>query len=126
MRISDWSSDVCSSDLHTHAWSREWLQAVARIKPTRASRWTPANGWIGARPARSRQQRQARPIRGTHRQARQWPREAQAKPESLPRQSPGGQSLDRKSVGQGKNVLVRVDTGGGGALKKKKTTLKAN
>src|SRR3546814_6940099 len=35
MRISDWSSDVCSSDLHAHAHGQSWLQAARNIEHRR-------------------------------------------------------------------------------------------
>src|SRR3546814_14371411 len=82
MRISDWSSDVCSSDL-------------------------------GSTPPR------ARSGRGAARSPRQpTPRGRRAPP--APAARDGG---DRKSVGQGKRVSVRVYLGGRRIIKKKKQQL---
>src|SRR3546814_1959596 len=80
MRISDWSSDVFSSDLLAHH------RAVRR-------------------------RRQLHPRR-RHRRARRLLRR-------LDRQRLA--AGDRKSVGEGKSVSVRVDLGGGRLIKKKKT-----
>src|SRR3546814_1157087 len=38
MRISDWSSDVCSSDLVKDDWENRTLKMVVRVDQTRASR----------------------------------------------------------------------------------------
>src|SRR3546814_11463171 len=94
MRISDWSSDVCSSD----------LEAVAPSDPDE-----------------NRDRRDAEHL-AQHRQHVLGPDEA-AIEEGETRQDhgehqdrrgehPGGVALDRESVVEGKRVSVRVDLGG--------------
>src|SRR3546814_14649483 len=83
MRISDWSSDVCSSDLR-HGRRRHPVVAEFRVRRQRqiARQGQPiARGDRDGHPARQRSLREARP-------------------------------RDRKSVGWGKSVTVRVDLGG--------------
>src|SRR3546814_12384324 len=109
MRISDWSSDVCSSDLPDGR-QRRWralfpLGPVARLL-----------GRYGRKqqrcPARPRDRRLADGRRGTawrtcrarHRRGRQQ----------------DGSGRDRKSVVWGKSVSVRVNLGGRRIIKKKK------
>src|SRR3546814_12917163 len=101
MRISDWSSDVCSSDL-----------AVDLFVPARRSGGVPAP----ARPVpRARPARQASLATGLPRGF-------------LPLDRGGAavcrRRLDRKSVVSGKSVSVRVDLGGRRIIKKKKRTKK--
>src|SRR3546814_11161679 len=98
MRISDWSSDVCSSDLHRAASGilLPWAalrgkasgsrQSTARIQ-VRADELSPAI--VAARPATT-----TGPI--LH------------------------DAVDRKSVVSGKSVSVRVDLGGGRIITKKR------
>src|SRR3546814_14946668 len=94
MRISDWSSDVCSSDLPA--------RCPGGIAPTLQG------------PGRDLQRlRLGDRRRGTLR-LRIAPRCA-----GLSRDRPG---RDRKSVVSGKSVSVRVDLGGRRIIKKKKTT----
>src|SRR3546814_11283386 len=93
MRISDWSSDVCSSDLTTTASAPNSMLALS---PALAARRMAARR---ARPASSA----ALP------ETKVW-REAEVLP----------QSGDRKSVVSGKSVSVRVDLGGRRILKKNK------
>src|SRR3546814_11103493 len=92
MRISDWSSDVCSSDLAVERFGGEQMErgdggvARADIDPARVERvGEPARARYVARPHGRRQ-----PVR------------------------------DRKSVVEGKSVSVRVDLGGRRIIKKKK------
>src|SRR3546814_12116865 len=93
MRISDWSSDVCSSDLLAHArpggHARRGVRARAPLVWRRAA----------AAPAGTPE---ARTPAATHRAARRHVRG------------------DRKSVVVGKSVSVRVDLGGRRILKQKK------
>src|SRR3546814_20656195 len=93
MRISDWSSDVCSPDLAARrpvaAHPCRNRAATARLKSRTASFERGAR--CKARTAASR------------------------------RIAPTNPQLDRKSVGEGKSVSVRVDLGGRRIIQKKKT-----
>src|SRR3546814_16586238 len=98
MRISDWSSDVCSSDLGT--------------PPPRVRCGSAGRGCRRRPSGLSHADRLSREYR--------WPRP------DLPARRPYGAAgapsgrPDRKSVGEGKSVSVRVDLGGRRYLKKKK------
>src|SRR3546814_17623095 len=92
MRISDWSSDVCSSDLHRSDTGRASVDGHDH-----RHRYTP-------RVTDSEAPAQRRP--GT------WRRGADTRA--------GCHLRDRKSVGEGKRVAVRVDLGGRRIIKKKK------
>src|SRR3546814_20823194 len=98
MRISDWSSDVCSSDL---------ADAMRRHRALRPDRLrNPAQRLI-------QPPRQHRPETGCKRRPRQIVKiadMAQAEP------------VDRQSDEWGKRVSVRVDLGGRRIIKKKRTT----
>src|SRR3546814_18618649 len=97
MRISDWSSDVCSSDL---AHGRDCGSAPARgFRPAHggAALWAGRDGGAG-RGGRGGGDRAAR--RGCR-----GDRHGGAAPAA-------GQAADRKSVVVGKSVSVRVDLGG--------------
>src|SRR3546814_19844659 len=55
MRISDWSSDVCSSDLHSTIWSATAarprpipLSRNCGSRPAKRRRWSPASSSAGA------------------------------------------------------------------------------
>src|SRR3546814_14365865 len=117
MRISDWSSDVCSSDLHTAAVQhRHRCDAVddgapgrrietVRIMPTTraetASIITRGSGrQVVERDAPGRDRRRRRHL--------------DIDPQGL------AVGADRKSVVQGKRVSVRVDLGGRRIITKKK------
>src|SRR3546814_11306620 len=105
MRISDWSSDVCSSDL-----------AV-----------------ILRRIARRQRQRRATEQRGRKDLFRHIPllrlcltltsslRRTGAGCKKISCRGRGGFWLDRKSVGSGRSVSVRVDVGGRRIIKKRHT-----
>src|SRR3546814_18161990 len=99
MRISDWISDVCSSDLFLNGW-------VLQFKPF----------FIGMVLIHSP---------SCHHPAQQ----NECEPESNVEQSPERRQLDhpnehesqdRKSAVKGKRVEVSADLGGSGSLKKKK------
>src|SRR3546814_13759799 len=97
MRISDWSSDVCSSDLLRHSAAKR-RRAGRRghafaVDDDRAGKAVD-RGAIGA---------EAHPTRGDLRVGK----------------DPGA-VVDRKSVVSGKSVSVRVDLGGRRIIKKKK------
>src|SRR3546814_17597745 len=101
MRISDWSSDVCSSDLHRLAAVRSssWFVPCEAGRfcgtpsrpPATARRGAGGGGGTAERTARGDQHRQL---------------------------TPGRRAADRKSVVEGKSVSVRVDLGGRGIIKK--------
>src|SRR3546814_5251199 len=61
MRISDWSSDVCSSDLSTGrrrtAWQREELQGLAPAPPAWQPVAAPSRQLRGSRGSRSEERR---------------------------------------------------------------------
>src|SRR3546814_13175358 len=134
MRISDWSSDVCSSDL----------------SPPRKGRRKPLIIFVGAIGRAIIPPREGRPVAALQR-ALQPPRLDEAHERLqlvafglrlLPRERPGRncaadlpvlaedleaaiagrheRRVDRKSVVSGKSVTVRVDLGGGRFLKKTK------
>src|SRR3546814_12351252 len=102
MRISDWSSDVCSSDLEMRRCADRAANVAAKLERRE--------------PRRERRRRTAR--RAT-RPASQIPRIVGCSVNvviclKIARQ-------DRKSVVEGKSVSVRVDLVGRRILKKKKT-----
>src|SRR3546814_17580941 len=110
MRISDWSSDVCSSDL-------------SRTRLARRSRGA------GARPHQSHQPGAAPYFSASH---HRLPRRTTIHIDDRtparrpwcdnPGPAPDRRPKDRKSVGKGKSVSVRVDLGGSRKLKQKKRT----
>src|SRR3546814_15837200 len=103
MRISDWSSDVCSSDLGAHppgAAHQDQGQPRGQGAPRR-----------GQDPAR---RRQAGPGETEEGLMYAFTIEAADKPDMY------RQLIDRKSVVSGKSVSVSVDRGGRRNIKKKK------
>src|SRR3546814_16829432 len=145
LRISDWSSDVCSSDLagltlcdaDAGAACEQPLHDIAAEKAPAAQhrdqlpveflhcvRLYRFSGWRGARRRPSPCREAGRGARGDDGDMTQNPRlcdkmrlghrDAVDKPMAAP-------LSDRKSVGWGKSVSVRVDLGGRGILKKNKT-----
>src|SRR3546814_12880243 len=111
MRISDWSSDVCSSDLEEEALAAERsdMQKGARL----AGELTTVSELLLGSEGGLSQLRQA--ARRLDRMAAEHPLLAEALA-SLDR-------ADRKSVVEGKSVSVRVDLGGRRILKKKKSNI---
>src|SRR3546814_17395064 len=101
MRISDWSSDVCSSDLSRHRRLRAEIRPVSSL---------PANSRL---PDRSRTDASGTQNVASARPHR--PRTRTACRRAVP---------DRKSVVSGKRVSVRVDLGGRRFIKKKQTKRK--
>src|SRR3546814_21116800 len=102
MRISDWSSDVCSSDLGRNRWF--WSPVRAAPSPEGAR---PGFGYGRSRHQAAAGFRVAAPRYGGYR--------------------PGGHERerhtgDRKSVVSGKRVSVRVDLVGRRIIKNKKST----
>src|SRR3546814_17013770 len=97
MRISDWSSDVCSSDLRAGRGGRACPGASTASPPT-------------ARPA----SRRARSGRTRSAACASSARAARR------RRGRASRSTDRKSVGEGKSVAVRVSLGGRRNIQNKK------
>src|SRR3546814_20203762 len=109
MRISDWSSDVCSSDLSTllcHVWL-----AYSTAKGMRPTHGKNSFRYCWLRPGRHLARHQWRPCGGGELHAG-----ADRPPALLSRRD---QATDRKSVVSGKGVSVRVDLGGRRIIKKK-------
>src|SRR3546814_13370271 len=105
MRISDWSSDVCSSDLCRIAPIRP-LSTRAHVSKTLHLAYLPQrciSDFLPPACRRSSRGKKDRPPRP-----------------SLPLRADAASS-DRKSVVEGKRVSVRVDPGGRRIIKKKKT-----
>src|SRR3546814_1307938 len=103
MRISDWSSDVCSSDLRRPP--RAPRHHVSRRRHERLSR------------------QRARLLPSPVRRWRRLPADLPALGTEPDRYGGAGRSGDRKSVVEGKSVSVRVDLGGRRILKKNKQQL---
>src|SRR3546814_20848237 len=102
MRISDWSSDVCSSDLRQRPLLLQTYSAADAFAYTDVVKRSPHGDLL---------------IRGkAARWARHDPRPCQVGPSGT------RTILDRKSVVEGKRVSVRVDPGGIRIIKKKKYT----
>src|SRR3546814_19001240 len=97
MRISDWSSDVCSSDLNG--------QPETRCQDTLPQEHA---GWCGRQPAKTPDQRPDLRGPGGLPEGR--------RPGRGPRRDPGA---ERKSVVWGTSVSVRVALGGRRTIKKK-------
>src|SRR3546814_14243928 len=99
MRISDWSSDVCSSDLLEARWADSAAttlvtDAAGIVVMSSDPRWR----FRSLRPIAAETQRRLRATRSY----------GEARLQPLPIRRTGG---DRKSVGEGKGVAVRVDRG---------------
>src|SRR3546814_17575376 len=108
MRISDWSSDVCSSDLHR---SRPgWREGGQTRSQDRQQR--PAD-------RRHLLRRRFRPRRQSAWRAREGPAGRTADADLWPDRHRRGRP-DRTSVVKGKSVSVWVDIGGRSSIKKKK------
>src|SRR3546814_14032551 len=105
MRISDWSSDVCSSDLGGGGQERRGGRGDGRARDRRAERIA----FVGAARIVVFHGRRARAARAA---AQRSGDEARS----------GGQRIDRKSVVEGKSVSGRVDPGGRRIMQKKKHT----
>src|SRR3546814_15545374 len=110
MRISDWSSDVCSSDLVDAIEMKpfekrdQWPFALWRQKSFEFIGADDDNGILAA------DCYALRPL-------------AAGKADHLAEARFGVFKLDRKSVGEGKSVSGRVDIGGWRLIKKKKQTV---
>src|SRR3546814_10973288 len=113
MRISDWSSDVCSSDLVRH---RD-LHPCARAYPGFAGR---SGGTQACGAAQGDHRRAARTRISLHLQSAPPFLPLPAQFPALCDPGSGKSRDDRKSVVSGKSVSVRVDLGGRRIIKKKK------
>src|SRR3546814_19728575 len=136
MRISDWSSDVCSSDLHQRPQAQRLHQALHRLVidhiTSLAQRHRNTSIAVAALVLRIDGQdlglygrvliRHALSLQViVERAARQLCRFEQGlKRILLPQSSHEPRFLDRKSVVSGKSVSVRVDFGGRQIINKKK------
>src|SRR3546814_16137064 len=109
MRISDWSSDVCSSDL---------LRMEGCERPGSGRRQAQQVGARGGEHGRGLASGGARHLPPAVAQDRSR-RGSQAEPAPRGRPGPATQG-DRTRVVEGRNVSVRVDTGGGRFIKNKK------
>src|SRR3546814_18917383 len=120
MLISDWSSDVCSSDLFSSPPGRHLLVCFPfKGKSLPPRRRGPGWGWVLPGQEESPSPPNP-PLEGegfkaaTSARARHHPARS-----SSPRRDPAARR-DRKRVGQGKSVSVRVNFGGPRTIKKKK------
>src|SRR3546814_12489907 len=104
MRISDWSSDVCSSDLS--------VTPAPENPPCWASRATD-----GSRPAIA-----CRGSRFPASQPKTWKADRASLRAPSPALSTNGAKADRKRVVQGKRLSVRLDLGGRRFIKKQRET----
>src|SRR3546814_18576639 len=104
MRISDWSSDVCSSDLpdrgHRGTFSGAMSTTICRVRSMACRKRGLLRGRRVAAPQESAERHQRR--------------------DAVAEDLEGGEQRDRKSVVKGKRVSVRVDLGGRRLMKKKK------
>src|SRR3546814_16144934 len=112
MRISDWSSDVCSSDLKLRVAQAELdrMRSDAQFFAEQIAQIEQRANWLRAILPRDRQ------LAALREQADEI-RDAIASAEASI-----SNMQDRKSGVAGKRVSVRVDTGGRRILKKKKKT----
>src|SRR3546814_18771287 len=108
MRISDWSSDVCSSDLKNRGTARTgcWDRHKDNSSPAEPNRLTIGSEWTEAKEGAFR---------------RSCPRLSFGPPIAAQRRTRanGARVRDRKSVGWGQSVSVRVVLGGCRHMKKK-------
>src|SRR3546814_20966914 len=102
MRISDWGSDVCSSDLYYCGGERVVVGATGAVCPPVSA--APCSAFASPVPAPG----------------------ASGAAASFVAASAAGAASDRKSVVSGKSVSVRVDLGGRRILTKNKRIGRAN
>src|SRR3546814_12415932 len=110
MRISDWSSDVCSSDLHHLGLSCDPVGGLVQIPCIERNAIAASTAVTAARLA----------LRGdgSHYVS------LDAVVETMRQTGIDMSHKDRKSVVEGKSVAVRLDIGGGRSSKKKKNKTK--
>src|SRR3546814_17307376 len=120
MRISDWSSDVCSSDLHRHR-EHDRQQAGGEVGGGQIEE-VEVEGEHAE--SHGEQQPMGAPGKAERVACEQGPEEDHCSGDreavgdgEFRRQQP---DLDRKSVVKGKSVSVRVDLGGSRIIKKNK------
>src|SRR3546814_13338720 len=111
MRISDWSSDVCSSDLADRDADRH--RAPARLAPDAAGVRRPGG------PQRRAQRRRDPAVARVHLARRQAVAVRRRRPLLRTRSRRAPRAV-RKSVVEGKTVSVLLDPGGRRIMKKKK------
>src|SRR3546814_18608790 len=110
MRISDWSSDVCSSDLEFPILGTEsMIAAKVSLAALRQGGYEAFHKTMMG-------------LRGRLSEAAIWQAAAEAGLDVARLR----RDIDRKSVGEGKRVSVRVDLGGRRIIKKKNTIQKIN
>src|SRR3546814_19486421 len=108
MRMSDWSSDVCPSDLPGDGGSRHLFVPPAIAEPLRMTRLRARRGNVsGVRGSDDSEHRRA-PVPG------------RAAEIAAIARKPSPRRRDRQSVEEGKRVSVRVDCGGRCISKKTK------
>src|SRR3546814_18998897 len=112
MRISDWSSDVCSSDLHVHR--------IGAARDDVGDERLAADATVDGAPEIDGVAHKE-PVFGAH-PARKTPRQFLAHLAQRPIAVRLEEEQDRKSVVKGKGVSVRVDIGGRRSIKKKQNT----
>src|SRR3546814_11633331 len=110
MRISDWSSDVCSSDLRTPQYLTKAAREAAGAKPLSMEEAMPD---VYAELARvfdllETHYRDMQDIEFTVQQGKLWLLQTR----SGKRTAKAAHKIERKSVESGKSVSVRVDLGG--------------
>src|SRR3546814_16113973 len=103
MRISDWSSDVCSSDLKAHTTQARHRAALSHTWHALSCSDATGEGSTTSSVAPSK-------VSSSRRSSCLWQVQSTSR------------NPDRKSVVSGKSVSVRVDLGGRRTLKKKKKT----
>src|SRR3546814_17460956 len=111
MRISDWSSDVCSSDLEFAKVRQQFGQPIGRFQALQ-------HRLVDMYVAESEARGMAATLPALFGMAN---RRSAAVSAAKGQRAEAGRLIaeDRKSVGEGKSVSVRVDAGGRGILKKK-------
>src|SRR3546814_13926295 len=127
MRISDWSSDVCSSDLRDQRWAmaRRLYPTVEQLRRETYARTSAQLRAEGLRPAPMAPYRPSALVAAIERatDAEPYVRPGRRDEDQLERVEPQtthDADPDRKSVVWGKSVSVRVYLGGRRIIKKKK------
>src|SRR3546814_12293915 len=111
MRMSDWRSDVCASDLCGRSTTRTTMQLLSLVRTDTTSKWFATSLRPDPLPGEL-------PVRG--RPAAGPPERIAPKPRHVAKAGTGSRSgrkvmrgaLERKGVVEGKRVTVRVGNGG--------------